>query len=274
MDGLDRLYLIHVPPGYDRSRPPPVVLAFHGTPSDAAGMKRITDFDRLADARGFVAVYPEAAVGDWATGCIACPSAADHARIDDVGFVRRIVTRLAAELPIDRRRVHAVGFSNGALFANRLACDAADLLAGAALVGATLLDDDFVPPCQPARPIPMVVIHGDRDPSFPPEGRAFGAEPGAPRTVSIASTLAAWERRNDCAAPAPAEPLPEAVDDGTRVFVTRWVECDGDAKMWFFAVGGGGHTWPGSPVTFDRSLGPKSRDFDASAAIVTALLDR
>ena len=272
-EGFERLYLVHVPPGYDPARPPPVVLAFHGTPSDAAEMRRITDFDRVADARGFVAVYPEAAVGDWSTGCLACPSAADHARIDDVGFVRSLIDRLAAQLPIDRRRVFAVGFSNGALFTNRLACEAADALAGAALVGATLLDPEFTPPCDPARAIPMAVIHGDRDPSFPPQGRAFGAEPTAPRTISIDATVETWRDRNGCVTESGPQPLPDRVDDGTRVFLTEWTGCLRGATVRFYDIEGGGHTWPGSPVEFHRSLGPESHDLDASAALARFFLD-
>lgn len=273
-DGLEREYLVHVPPGYASSAPPPVVIAFHGTPSDAAEIRRITDFDRYADLEGFVTVYPEASVGDWATGCLACPSAADHARIDDVAFVRRLVQRLDADLPIDRGRVFAVGFSNGALFANHLACAAADLLAGVGIVGATLIDAAFVPACRPARAIPVALIHGDLDPSFPPGGRAFGAGEDAPRTISIEATVQSWASRDGCAGAVGPEPLPDVADDGTRVSLTRRTGCDRGAEVRFWKVEGGGHTWPGSPVTFASFLGPKSLDLNASAALVQYFLDR
>ncbi len=272
-EGLEREYLVHVPAGYDRQRPPPVVLAFHGTPGTAELMRGITDLDRLAETRGFVAVYPEAATGDWSTGCLACSSAADHARIDDVAFVREVVARLSAQLPVDLGRVYAVGFSNGALFTNRLACDAADLLAGSAIVGATLLDEEFTPPCDPAREIPVVLIHGDLDPSFPPGGRVFGSQPDAPRTISIDETVAVWAGRNGCANRSAPEPLPDASADETRVVVHDWSGCERGARVRFFAIEGGGHTWPGSPLQFHPGLGPKSLDLDASAAIVRFFLD-
>lgn len=273
-EGLERLYRVHVPAGYASRRPPPVVLAFHGTPGNAELMRRITELDRLSESHGFVAVYPEAAVGDWSTGCLACPSAADRARIDDVAFVRELLARLSAQLTVDPGRVYAIGFSNGALFTNRLACDAADLLAGSAIVGATLLDDEFTPPCDPAREIPVVLIHGDLDPSFPPDGRVFfGGRPGAPRTISIDATVAAWAERNGCASRSAPRPLPNATADGTRVVVHDWSGCERGARVRFFAIEGGGHTWPGSPLEFHRSLGPKSLDLDASAAIVRFFLD-
>lgn len=274
MDGIDRLFLVHVPAGHDRARPAPVVLAFHGTSSDAEEMRRITGFDRTAGTFGFVAVYPQAAFGDWATGCVACPSAADHARIDDPAFVRRLVDRLAAELPVDRRRVFAVGFSNGALFADRLACESDGIVAGSAIVGATLLDEAFTPPCRPAGSVPILLVHGDADPVFPPQGRAFGADPAAPRTISIGRTFETWAARNRCAAPSPPEPVPDRIDDGTRVTFSRYTGCRLDAEVALYAVEGGGHTWPGSPVPFDRSLGPKSLDLDASVAIARFFLER
>lgn len=272
-DGFEREYLVHVPPGYDPSRPPPVVLAFHGTPSDADEMRRITDFDRFADQRGFVAVYPEAAVGDWATGCLACPSAADHARIDDVAFVRRLVQRLDADLPVDRGRVIAAGFSNGALFVHHLACEAADLLAGAAIVGATLLEPSFVPACRPSRAIPIALIHGTLDPTFPPDGRFFGPDEDALRTIPIERTVETWADLNGCPGAAPAEPLPDVADDGTRVVLTRRTGCDRGVEVRFWEVEGGGHTWPGSPVRLAGFLGPTSHDLDASDAILRYLLD-
>lgn len=273
-DGLDREFLVHVPPSYDGSARLPLVLAFHGTPSDAAEIRRITDFDRFADQHGFVAVYPESSHGDWATGCLACASAADHARIDDVAFVRRVVQRLSSDLSIDRGRVVAVGFSNGALFVHHLACEAADLLAGAAIVGATLLDPAFVPPCRPSRAIPIALVHGDADPTFPPGGRVFGPGEESPRTISIDATLETWADLEGCFLATPPDPLPDVAADGTRVFLERRSGCDRGAEVRLWRIEGGGHTWPGSPVGFSRFLGPKSLDLDASSALIRYLVER
>ena len=56
--GRVRAYLVHVPPGYDRDRPTPVVLAFHGGGSNPRGMMTFCGLNEKADAEGFIVVYP------------------------------------------------------------------------------------------------------------------------------------------------------------------------------------------------------------------------
>lgn len=272
--GLTRAYRVHVPRGFDSGGRRPLLLAFHGVPSGPREMQAITDFDRLADERGFVVAYPEASVGDWATGCLECGSFSDLRGVDDVEFVRRLIAQLAADLPIDRNRVYAAGFSNGALFVHRLACDASDAVAGFASVGATLLAEDFVPPCRPARPAPIVFVHGTADRSFPPEGRAFGNGPRDPVVLSIRETVDTWAARNRCAPTPSTTPLADVANDGTTVELEAFTGCAGGATVRFYRVVDGGHTWPGSPVTFAKILGVKSLDLDASAVITEFLLPR
>ena len=57
--GGDRSYLLHVPEGYDRSAPPPLVLAFHSRPSTPREMELISGLSEKADHEGFVVAYPE-----------------------------------------------------------------------------------------------------------------------------------------------------------------------------------------------------------------------
>ena len=66
-----------------------------------------------------------------AGGC--CGTAPDR-RVDDVGFVRAIASWLKSAMCADDD-LFAMGFSNGAMMANRLGCDAADLFRGIAPVG-------------------------------------------------------------------------------------------------------------------------------------------
>lgn len=270
-DGRTRSYLLHVPPSPASSAFPPLVLAFHGVPSGPEQIRSITGFDALADREGFVVAYPQA-VDDWWTGCANCNSRAFLLNIDDVGFVRALIRQLEVDAGIDPRRVYAAGFSNGALFAQRLACDVADRIAAFASVAATALEPDAVPPCTPGARAPIVFFHGSLDPSFPPDGRTFGEGPTAVSTLSIGETLAAWVERNGCPPATRARTdLPDVEPDGTTAARESWSGCErGD--LTFYEITGGGHTWPGSTVDFNDFLGPESHDVVASDAIVDFFL--
>lgn len=266
--GRTRSYLLHVPPSVGPGSSPPLVLAFHGVPSGPEEIRSISAFDGLADQRGFVVAYP-AAVEDWSTGCAGCNSRAFFLNIDDLGFVRALIRQLEVDAGIDPRRVYAAGFSNGALFVHRLACDAADLIAAFASVGATALEPAAVPPCEPDVGVPLVFFHGSLDPSFPPDGRSFGEV----STLSIEETLAAWAGRNGCQPATPArEDLPDLEPDGTTAALETWSGC-GRGSLVFYDITGGGHTWPGSPANFADFLGPESRDVAASDVIIGFFLN-
>ena len=85
---------------------------------------------------------------------------------DDVGFVDTMMADLGARLPIDRHRIYASGFSNGADFTARLAVERSDRLAAAAYSGGGLPS-----PAPPARPVPTYVTVGTLDDRDPRAGR-------------------------------------------------------------------------------------------------------
>jgi polyhydroxybutyrate depolymerase len=58
VDKRTRSYIVHVPPGYDNSKPVPVVLAFHGGGANAENMVQFCGLNEKADKEGFIVVYP------------------------------------------------------------------------------------------------------------------------------------------------------------------------------------------------------------------------
>src|SRR5579872_3664162 len=54
-----RMYWIHVPHGYDASRPTALVLVFHGGGGTGIGMEAATGFSPFADQHQFLVVYPQ-----------------------------------------------------------------------------------------------------------------------------------------------------------------------------------------------------------------------
>ncbi len=126
--GLTRAYAGHVAGSYSADSPTPVVIAFHGVPGTGESLRRSTDLNDLADRMGWIIAYPNA-TSDWAEGCNGC-ARSDRDGVDDVQFVADLIAALSERFNVDERRVYAIGFSQGGLFTQRLACDHAEVAFG------------------------------------------------------------------------------------------------------------------------------------------------
>lgn len=269
--GRTRTYTVHVPDGSPPQSGFPVVLAFHGGGGQGARMRRLSGLDALADARGFIAVYPDGIDGHWNDGrsTIRNPQ-------NDVGFIVALLNQVAATMPVDQGRIYATGLSNGALFAHRLACDLSQSIAAVAPVAGTL-PTDLGARCQPTRPVAMLQISGTADPIMPFEGGRvadFGGRGEGGQVLSVAKTAASWARWNGCGNPGREEALPtRAPLDLTRVMRTRYTHCPTSGPVTVLTVVEGGHTWPGGPQFAPAFLvGAVSRQIDTSQAITNFFL--
>jgi polyhydroxybutyrate depolymerase len=242
--GVERVYRVHVPRSYDPARPAMLVFNFHGYLSNEAQQADWSNLDAAADTRGFVAVHPRGRDTSWNAGV--CCGAAMTRQDDDVGFVRAMLAALEAELCVDRRRVFATGFSNGAFFANRLACELSDRIAAVAPVAGLV----GVTPCAPPRPVPVLNFHGDADLVVPYQGSPVLGFP------AVTDSMRGWAARNGCGAAAT-----EVLRRGDARCVS-FTGCAAGAEVILCTLSGGGHTWPGGDVS---ALGGRtSRDLDAT----------
>jgi polyhydroxybutyrate depolymerase len=85
--------------------------------------------------------------------------------------------------------------------------------------------------------------------------------------------VAAWTARNGCDEAPTITELPDLEDDGTTVRRERYSGCDGGAEVVYYAILGGGHTWPGSGVPSGGFVGRTSRDISASETAARFFLD-
>jgi polyhydroxybutyrate depolymerase len=252
--GIPRTYTLHVPPGPANG----LVINLHAAGNTGASHQALTHFDAIADAHGFVVAYPDGIDFSWADGRGA--SVPDRQRVDDVGFISALVTKLVAEFGIDPNRVYATGLSAGAFMANRLACERADLFAAIAPVDGTLGTNVA---CSPSEPVAVMATHGTADPVVPFNGGPMVGRGGGSTIVPAQGMADLWRSINGC--PPPSEvPLPDA-GDGMRSIRLSSAGCADDASVVFTRVDGGGHTWPGAPTVLSvQQVGPTTRAFDAS----------
>ncbi len=237
--GLERSYILYVPASVNRSQPVPLVLVFHGGLGNAETAIRMSGFNEVADRNGFIVVYPNGTsrLSDdklltWNGG--ACCAYAQEKNVDDVGFVRALVTELHSLVDVDAKRVYATGMSNGAILSQRLACEAADVFAAVAPVAGTL---NF-PACHPSQPISVIEFHGTDDQHIPYGG---GVGPKSLVDVDFASVQASvkfWTSSDGC------HPQPQT-DSFADIRHEVWTGCMGSTSVELYTIIGGGHTWPG-----------------------------
>jgi polyhydroxybutyrate depolymerase len=85
--------------------------------------------------------------------------------------------------------------------------------------------------------------------------------------LSAQAALELWVRVDGCAA-AVTEPVADTSDDGTLAWRTLFASCAAGSEVALYTLERGGHTWPGSPLTFPAELGPVSHDVSASRLLL------
>jgi polyhydroxybutyrate depolymerase len=169
--GLTRTYRLYVPQGLARGAP--AVLVMHGSGQNGAQMRIETGygFERLADERGFVVVYPNADEGYWNACNIVGGGGADGRDVDDVGFLIALADKLVDETGVDPDRVFATGISRGGFMAFRLALEAPTRFRAIAAVAANVpTPRNFK--CKPAGDgtSSVMIMNGTEDPLVPYDG--------------------------------------------------------------------------------------------------------
>ncbi len=204
-----RAYLVDAPP-VAADRPLPIVLAFHGFRADAANLRAGDGLVDLAAREQVIVVHVDGHDGVQLLGTTGRGWDFLPAETRDRDIVVAVLDRLEAERCVDRRRVYATGMSNGGLFANLLGCQLAGRLAAVAPVaGAYPLAD-----CMPARPMPVLFIHGRNDRVILP--------------ALVREAQQWWVRANGCGGPIEADGCQGR--EGCRADV---VFCEGEhAHVW------------------------------------------
>jgi polyhydroxybutyrate depolymerase len=259
-----RSYLVFTPPGArEASRPLPLVMVFHGAFSTANSIAAQSRFHRIAMREGFIVVYPNGAGQRWDA-----PAGTPFAG-DDVRFLRELVDEIDGKhARVDRARIFAVGLSNGGAMSLRLACEVPGLVAGIAVVAATM-PAAIRDACHPGGGVSVIFIAGTADAVTRYGGGTLTVASFPGYTMLSAETSASYfSQANRCADAPTVKELPRRIaDDTTSVSVIDYPDCAmGRVELW--RVNGGGHSWPGGPRVYPSFIsGTISRQIDASEVI-------
>jgi polyhydroxybutyrate depolymerase len=231
----ERSYRLHVPRGYDPAKRLPLLLDLHGFGGSAPGEETASGYDALADRFGFAAVYGQG---------LASPDGAGWAStrpmdlgIDELGYFAAVLDRLQGQLCVDERRIYVTGFSNGGGMAEMLACYMSGRVAAVAPVSGNYYIDSKGTGCHPARPVPLVEIHGTADPTVPYAGIGRVESGGWP-LLPVPQFMAGWAGRDGCTNG------PTTFLDTPQVTGLRWDGCGGGVGVVHYRWNGGGHGAP------------------------------
>lgn len=281
---VKRSYRLHVPKQVkDGSTPAPLIFVLHGGGSTAEITSR-AKWTPLADEEGFVVVYPDGINKHWNDGRNATKHAEQDAKTDDVGFILATLDDVAKRHPIDRSRIYVTGLSNGGFMSQRLAIEATEHFAAAAIVIATLPTpyDNGERPFTPAAPISILMMNGTKDtfapynggkltPNFTPYRIDSATHDfGQGTATSTDKAIALWLKHNNLAEIEPVvTTLPDkAPDDGCRVIHSLWSSPETPVDVELYRIEGGGHTIPGGTQYLPkRIIGPVCHDIDGTRVI-------
>jgi len=164
--GAPRSFILHAP-GSQVAQDLPVVLVLHGDGGTGAGIKGYSGFDAVADASGFMAVYPNSA-NTLGNGIWNKSVDGNYAgEPDDVLFISELVDYLCTTYGINPKKVYVTGHSGGGFMAYHLAVELNNKIAAVAPVAANMYGDNayltqyfqstsFVK-------VPICHLHGDAD---------------------------------------------------------------------------------------------------------------
>ncbi len=251
--GVQRKYLLYVPPSYDPATPTPLVITIHGFAQWPANQRGVSQWNPLADEYGFIVVYPSGTGFPKRWGAHGTADSLNP-QMEDITFISDLIDKLESEYNIDPTRIYANGLSNGGGMSYLLACELSERIAAIGTVaGAHLYPLDK---CRPTYTVPMIVFHGTDDQIVPYYGGRSGPF-DVPFPV-IPDWVAQYAAQNGCAT------TPDELPAQGEVTGRRYGSCNADTEVLFYTVHGGGHTWPGSNFLPKAIVGHATQDIDAT----------
>jgi polyhydroxybutyrate depolymerase len=259
-DGRQRAYHLYLPAANGGAEGKPLVVALHRFAETGKRMSKLTGFTDLAEEAGFAVVYPEGVGRRWNTRMFGPDT------IDDVGYIDALTKHLVDAYSLDANRVYLTGASNGGFMTYLLAAELPGAFAAVAPVMATM-PESVADIANELCAVPIMIVHGTKDPVVPYDGWEVEAGPNGARPVlPIPDTARFWAKLNRAAEiPGTVDLADTVTDDGTRV--TR-DEYAGENPVVELRILGGGHTWPGGEQLWPRFIvGRISRDVNATEMI-------
>ncbi|MFK7977185.1 MAG: PHB depolymerase family esterase [Halioglobus sp.] len=242
---------VHIPADYNTATRYPLVIVLHGF--GASGFIQSLYFGLLdrVDPGQFVLIAPDGTVNTngsrfWNATPACCAGQDPAQQVDDVGYIRSLISEAAQTYSIDEERIGLIGHSNGGFMSLRMACEASELISSVvSLAGSTFAD---AASCGPAdNPVSVLAVHGDDDATISYDGREgeFGF-PSAPITTERFAQQAGCDINNPLTPP--AINLMDTID-GNETTVIEYTGCEQNSEVTLWTIVDGPHI----PLVFNAA---------------------
>ena len=227
---------VYLPKNYSQEKSYPLVISLHGYGGSPFFQNIILPLNRLVTKNQLLLVTPKGLKDQkgkryWnGKNCCSSNTLLGKKR-DDVAYLKDLIYSVQKKYRVDSSKIFLGGHSNGGFMANRMACEASELISGIFnYAGAGYLREKE---CRPSREIKVLHIHGTKDKTIFYEGGDW--YPGAKDTVNF------WREFNFCHDSYQTSSLEKKRFQKT-IKKQEWLECSGEGKVALWTINDGGHS--------------------------------
>lgn len=251
--GLNRRFLYYIPKNFNPKAKHPLIFILHGFNQPVETI--VSGYGAMqakADVDGTILIYP-VATGSlekkslaWNTRYVTFANTAfpETEKVDDVGFISRLIDVFLYNMNADPDRVYVTGTSLGGAMTYALSCYIPERLAAIAPV-IMQVSNKVVADFQKAKPLPVMIITGTADPLVSSAGNK-GSAKDMLSIVSTETNISYWKTRNgissDPVETALADPITElfkGVPTPSHIIKYGWKSPTGNDIVWLKVVNGG-----------------------------------
>jgi poly(hydroxyalkanoate) depolymerase family esterase len=278
-----RDYRGYVPSTYRQGTAMPLIVVLHGCTETADGFRQLTRFDQLAEAKGFIAVFPEQS---RSANFLRCWNffldAHMHRGTGEPSLIAGITDWVRQHYTVDPKRIYVAGWSAGGAMASVMGASYPDLFAAvgigsgceyaATATCAGFRSSDPAKAAQAAyaemgeraRVLPVIAFQGDRDFTVP----AINAEQLVEQW-RLTADLADDGVANGSISGTPTATVDGQVPDGRAYTIRSYADDGGRELVQYWSVHGMAHAWSGGCGCAPHA---DPRGPDASAAMYAFLM--
>jgi polyhydroxybutyrate depolymerase len=240
-NGISRDYILYIPENLPTNAP--LVVVSHGYTSSAKTMMSYSGMNKVADEEKFLVVYPQG-TKDQRGNNFFNVGYEFHAssKVDDLGFIKALVTKLTDEYQVNPNHIFATGMSNGGDLSYFLACYASDMFQAVAPIAGTMMQTT-IETCKPQKGMPIFAVHGKADEVTYFDGDManrdkWGPYPGIPAVIEHWVDVNAVEISKQV----DLDNITNFTASNEALSFDRYLSETSDHEVWLY-IHSGGHDW-------------------------------